>query len=99
MEMLGVLEWSGAALGLIGSALLAANSRYSGYGFVFFLASNIAWFAFGTITGTWGMVWMQVGFTITSFIGLYRWLFRRTTAPVQRTNERLAPDKYLGAGT
>lgn len=97
MELLNVLEWSGAVLGVIGSALLALNRRYSGYGFVFFLASNVAWFAFGTITGTWGLVWMQIGFTVTSLIGLYRWLFAPAEALEARAH--VPADKYLGAGT
>lgn len=69
-----VVEWTGAALGLLGSALLANNNEYSGYGFIAFLLSNACWLWFGLRTRTWGMVTMQLGFTGTSLLGIYRWL-------------------------
>jgi len=54
--------------------LLALNiPAISGYGFVAFLASNVLWLWFGIQTRTWGLVAMQVGFTATSLLGLYRW--------------------------
>ena len=36
------LEWAGCALGLIGSILLASNTRYSRYGWFAFFFANIA---------------------------------------------------------
>lgn len=78
------LEWTGAVCGLAGSLLIALKTRYSGWGFVLFLASNMAWLAFGLLTQTYGMVAMQVGFTVTSLIGIRCWLMPGTqdrTAP------------------
>lgn len=74
--MLSLLEWSGAFLGLIGAALLALNTRISGYGFVAFLASNICWISFALLSGTYGLLTMQLGFTVTSALGVYRWLYK-----------------------
>jgi hypothetical protein len=68
-----VVEWSGAALGLIGSLLLALKLDISGYGFVAFLVSNSCWLYFGIRNRAWGLVTMQVGFTVTSLMGLYNW--------------------------
>lgn len=101
MQALPLLEWVGAVSGLVGAALLAANGRYSGYGFVFFLGSNAAWFFYGTLTGTWGMVWMQLGFTLTSIVGIWRWFFRRGGASAMATPNVTgrANPKYLGART
>lgn len=70
-----IVEWVGSVLGLIGAALLATNSSVSGYGFVAFLASNFCWMYFGYKTRALGLVTMQAGFTLTSFIGIARWLF------------------------
>ena len=39
------LEWTGAALGLLGAFLLATNSRFSRFGWVAFLVSNMCWIA------------------------------------------------------
>lgn len=72
--MLLVLEWSGCIFGLIGAGLLAMNNRFSGWGFVAFLLSNALWIAYGLVMSSPGLVVMQVGFTATSLLGIYRWL-------------------------
>lgn len=71
-----IIEWSGAILGLMGSAILALKLDVSGYGWVAFLLSNVCWLAFGFKTKAWGLVTMQIGFSVTSVIGLYNWLIK-----------------------
>ena len=73
MEMVNVLEVVGCVTGLAGSALLALRTRHSGYGFVAFLVSNLAWMGYGVQTNAWGLVVMQAGFTVTTVLGLWRW--------------------------
>ncbi len=68
-----LLEWLGCMTGLLGATLLALNNRYSGYGFMAFLASNVCWMGYGIAMESWGLVTMQLGFTATSLLGLYRW--------------------------
>ncbi len=68
------VEWGGALTGLLGAALLAIKSDYSGYGFVLFLGSNVCWLYFGLRTRAWGLVTMQFGFTGTSLLGMYNWI-------------------------
>lgn len=68
------IEWAGALTGLVGSALLAVHTTLSGYGFLLFLTSNFFWLWFGLKTRAWGMVTMQLGFTVTSVVGVFRWL-------------------------
>lgn len=68
------IEWIGSILGLIGAALLATNSSISGYGFVAFLLSNFCWAYFGYKTRAFGLLTMQAGFTLTSVVGIVRWL-------------------------
>lgn len=69
-----LVEWSGSLTGLIGAALLATNSDVSGLGFVAFLLSNACWIAFSLYTRAWGLLVMQIGFTLTSVWGIWRWL-------------------------
>lgn len=68
------LEWAGAWSGLVGAALLASHTVLSGYGFLAFLVSNVLWMAFAIRARFWGLLLMQVGFCVTSVIGLWRWL-------------------------
>lgn len=72
---LAAVGWFGSFTALAGSLLLALNTAYSGYGFVAFLVSNFAWIYHGTKTRTWPLVVMQIGFTVTSVIGLRNWFF------------------------
>ncbi len=69
-----VLQWLGCITGVIGSFLLALNTRHSGWGFVFFLVSNAFWVEYGLLTGAPGLTTNQVFFTATSSLGIYRWL-------------------------
>lgn len=74
MSTIQTLEWLGALLGLLGAGLLAANTNFSGWGFLAFLLSNACWIAFGLLTHAYGLIAMQIGFSVTSVVGLFRWL-------------------------
>lgn len=71
--MLGC-EWFASASGLVGAALVASKTDIAGYGFAAFLASNAGWLIYGVRTKTWSLVCMQVGFTVTSIVGIRNWL-------------------------
>ncbi|GAB4129835.1 MAG: hypothetical protein Fur0040_12470 [Sideroxydans sp.] len=72
--MIEAIEWTGCIIGLCGAMLLAMNTRYSAWGWVLFLLSNAAWILFGLMTHATGLVVMQLGFTITSLMGVWKWL-------------------------
>lgn len=74
MKAMDKLEWSGTITGSVGSLLLAINTIYSGWGFALFLISNGFWIAFGLRKKAPGLVAMQLVFTATSALGVYRWL-------------------------
>jgi hypothetical protein len=68
------LQWLGCALGIAGSFLLALNLKCSGWGFVIYLVSNAFWIAFGVSTHAPGITTNQVFNTLTSLLGIYKWL-------------------------
>lgn len=69
-----IFEWLGAFTGLMGSGLIAWNhASYSVFGFWLFLLSNCCWIGFGLKQRAWGLVSMQIGFSITSILGIYNW--------------------------
>lgn len=80
-----LFEWSGALLGLCGAALLAAHHRYSGWGFLAFLLSNLCWIVFALFTQSFGLLIMQLGFLFTSGVGLFRWVL---LPPVPHSKKR-----------
>lgn len=70
--MLTALEWAGSLLGLLGAYLLATNSRVSRYGWVAFLAANVAMITFALGIERYGLLVQQTGFMGTSLLGLHR---------------------------
>jgi hypothetical protein len=71
-----VLEWTGAFLGIVGSALLALRNEHSGWGFVCFLASNVCWVAYGKLHGSSGLIAMNLAFTATSSFGVANYFLK-----------------------
>lgn len=64
------------ASGLLGAFLLARNGKHAGYGWIAFLASNAAWIWFAWRAGHPGLFVQQIGFMVTSCMGLWFWLVR-----------------------
>ena len=81
MAWIQVCEWLGAGLGLLGAYLLATHTRVSRWGWVAFLASNVAMIGFALGAGAYGLLLMQLGFMGSSSLGCYRaglWPLKRT---------------------
>jgi hypothetical protein len=65
-------------MGLLGTALLSFKCRWSGWGFMAYLASNAGWLTFAAEHGLVALFWQQAGFTIFSMVGVWRWLVMPT---------------------
>lgn len=74
MKLENVAEFGGCVTGLLGSFLLAQHNTISGWGFVAYLGSNFFWLIFGFLAKRQWMILMQLGFTVTSVLGISRWL-------------------------
>jgi nicotinamide riboside transporter PnuC len=68
------IEVTGAFFGLLGTFLLARSDERSGWGFVVYLASNVAWLWFAAVHGHWAVLVQYLGFTAVSVYGIWRWL-------------------------
>jgi nicotinamide riboside transporter PnuC len=80
------IEILAAVFGLVGTTLLALRGKRAGWGFVAFLASNAGWLVFAYGAGHWFLFAQQIGFTITSLIGIWQWLIKPPT-PWQEAGE------------
>ncbi|MDR2837756.1 MAG: hypothetical protein LBV49_04185 [Azonexus sp.] len=93
--MNSLLQWFGCAFGLLGALLVATNCRFSRWGFVAYLFSNAAWIAYSILIGAPGLLLQQVGFSITSLIGVWRWF---TPTAVRRSSTFSVSRLKTGAG-
>jgi len=66
------LDWVACGFALVGSLLLAVRCRVSAWGWVGFLLSNLAWIVYAIATSTSSLLAQNLGFTVTSLIGIYR---------------------------
>lgn len=71
-----VIEISAALFGVLGTLLLAFKSRWAGWGFVLYLASNFGWLVFAYDHGHAFLFGQQVAFTVSSLVGIWIWLLR-----------------------
>ena len=76
IESQAVMQWTGCALGIAGLIALARNDRYSGWGFVAYLASNAAWLAYGYASDIPALALQHSVFAAISSFGVWRWLVR-----------------------
>lgn len=74
LRTMSPLEAVGAGFGVLGTALLALNCRWSGLGFPAYLVSNVALIVFFKEHGHGGLLLMQVVFTLFSLVGIWQWL-------------------------
>ncbi|MBX9831960.1 MAG: hypothetical protein K2X78_02825 [Burkholderiaceae bacterium] len=81
------IEMLSAALGLLGAILLATKSRYAGLAFVAWFVSNIGWLIFGVHNDHWFFFAQQIGFTVTSALGIWNWLVRPALQQVETETE------------
>lgn len=64
------VEWSGSAFALLGSFLLATNGSWADFGFIAYFVSNIFLIAFSLQKRLYGILVMQIGFTVFSVLGM-----------------------------
>jgi hypothetical protein len=67
------VSWMGSIAGVLGALFLALNLTWSGLGWFAFLASNFAWIIYAVLQRVPSLLVMQLVFTTTSLIGIFRW--------------------------
>ena len=75
-EWVGYIQSAAGVLSILAALLLAMNNRWSGYGFVLYLAANALWAIFGVATSAEVLLMQQVLIAIISLLGIWRWLIK-----------------------
>ncbi|HVR53413.1 MAG TPA: hypothetical protein VMS38_27060 [Pseudorhodoferax sp.] len=71
MDLLGLVQWPAMAASLAAAWLVAsASERRRAHGFWVFLLSNVLWIVWGTHTGGWALVALQLGLAAMNVRGL-----------------------------
>ncbi|MDF2461802.1 MAG: hypothetical protein K0Q43_37 [Ramlibacter sp.] len=94
-SVLDLLEWSGSLVGLTGALLLAVNMKVSRWGWVAFLVSNVILIALMIGLQRRGLLVLQVGFLVSSLLGIWRGFAKR---PVRVVSHEPPAPVYLAAG-
>lgn len=74
--MIELLGWTGMLLGVLGSALLAANLKCSRYGFGIFVISNLCLMGYTWQRVTYPLLTLYTVLLIVSVFGVARWFGR-----------------------
>jgi len=80
LNMTRILEGVGAVAGIVGAGLIASNTQLSSYGWIGFSISSVTLAAFAIYIRAWWMLAMQICFSITNAVGLWRWLIEPAIA-------------------
>lgn len=84
---LQILDWCGSALGLIGAYMLAFRFRGSRYGWFAFFAANGFYVAMASSIGVPGLLVPQLGYSVSSAIGIYRHFLSKATIRLERAQD------------
>ena len=85
--LLPVLDWCGSALGLIGAYMLAFRFKGSRYGWFAFFAANGFYVVMASSVGLPGLLAQQLGYSVSSAIGIYRHFLSRATKQSEKARD------------
>ena len=73
---LETLRWFASITAMIAACVVAANiaARITGWGFVVFLGSSVAWVAIGALDDDPALMWQNIVLTGINLFGIWRWL-------------------------
>lgn len=75
----GLFGWYASVTGMLAAIAIASNlgRRVTGWAFVLFSTSSIAWIIAGMSDGEQALLWQNVVLFLTNLFGVYRWLIRK----------------------
>ena len=73
------LKWTASISGMIAALMVSLDSgrRVTGWGFVIFLGSSVAWISGSAIQNDWALLSQNVVLFAINMFGVYRYLIRK----------------------
>lgn len=73
------LKWIAAGSGVVAAFMVSLDSgrRVTGWGFVLFVASSVAWMAGAALTRDWALGSQNIVLFGINLFGVYRYLYRK----------------------
>ena len=73
-----IIQWFATITGIVAATMVALNisAKVSGYGFIIFTGSSIAWITFGILAGEPPLTIQNIFLTGINLLGIYRWLIK-----------------------
>jgi uncharacterized oligopeptide transporter (OPT) family protein len=68
------LRWFAAVTGLVAGVMVASNTVITGWGFVVFTISSIAWILTGWLLPDRSLLTLNSDLLLVNLLGIYRWL-------------------------
>jgi hypothetical protein len=77
--MINALKWFASGSGVIAALMVSLDSgrRVTGWGFVLFVGSSIAWMAGAALTDDWALGAQNIALFGINILGVYRYLIRK----------------------
>ena len=77
--LINALKWFASGSGMIAAAMVSfdAGRKVTGWGFVLFVASAIAWIAGSVLTHDWALGTQNIVLFAINIFGVYRYLIRK----------------------
>ncbi|WP_430449621.1 hypothetical protein [Rhodophyticola sp.] len=74
--MQDMVQWFATLTGIAAAVIVSLNlgRKLTGYGFIVFTASSIAWVCFALQAGETPLAIQNVVLTVINIVGIYRWL-------------------------
>jgi len=74
-----ILKWLASSSGIIAALMVSLDSgrKVTGWGFVLFVASSIAWFAGAALSHDWALGTQNAVLFAINLFGVYRYLIRK----------------------
>jgi hypothetical protein len=77
--LIALLKWTASISGVIAALMVSLDSgrRVTGWGFVLFLASSVAWISGAALSYDWALGTQNIALFAINLFGVYRYLIRK----------------------